>query len=181
MEKDDPTSALIDELEEVTDDISDLSWWDAPAILIFIILIILVWLQFFTRYVLNDSLSWTEEVSRYFLIWLTFIGGASCVRRGTLIALDFFYRYISVSWTKPLLLLSEIITSAFYGYCGYLAVMLAVKTAHQRMSSVDLPKYLVAYGVAFGCALMAIFALMNCRKIWVQSSETLSHKLLDNG
>ena len=37
-------------------------------------LIILSALQVFTRYVLNAPLSWTEEVSTMFLIWMTYVG-----------------------------------------------------------------------------------------------------------
>ncbi len=37
---------------------------------------ILVLLQVFTRYCLNDPVSFTEELVRYFLIWTGFIGAA---------------------------------------------------------------------------------------------------------
>ena len=33
-----------------------------------------VFYQFFTRYVLNDSAAWTEEIARYLLIATVFIG-----------------------------------------------------------------------------------------------------------
>ena len=35
-----------------------------------------VFVQFFTRYVMNDSASWTEEIARYFLIATVFTGAA---------------------------------------------------------------------------------------------------------
>jgi len=38
--------------------------------------------QVFTRYVLGFSEYWTEELARYFLIWMVFLGGALAVREG---------------------------------------------------------------------------------------------------
>ena len=40
----------------------------------------LVFLQFFSRYVLNDSYAWTEELAVYCLMPVVFIGASMCVR-----------------------------------------------------------------------------------------------------
>src|SRR2546423_6642076 len=56
---------------------------DWLAFAIFWGLAFIVFLQFFTRYVLNDSLSWTEEIARYGLMWVVFIGGILVTRRNT--------------------------------------------------------------------------------------------------
>jgi hypothetical protein len=48
-----------------------------------------VFLQFFTRYVLNDSLTWTEEIAQYLLMVITFAGSAMAARRGTHITVEF--------------------------------------------------------------------------------------------
>lgn len=45
------------------------------------ILIIACVLQVFTRFVLNSSLSWTEELARYAFIWSNFLGAAVCTKK----------------------------------------------------------------------------------------------------
>ena len=44
-------------------------------------LLVLSVLQVFTRYVLNAPLSWTEEVSTLFLIWMTYVGAYTLLYR----------------------------------------------------------------------------------------------------
>ena len=53
-----------------------------------------VFYQFFTRYVLNDSAAWTEEIARYLLIGVVFVGAAIGVAKNNHIQVDFFYRYL---------------------------------------------------------------------------------------
>ena len=49
--------------------------------------------QFFTRYVLNDSAAWTEEIARYLLICTVFAASSPpCANRH--IHVDFLYRLL---------------------------------------------------------------------------------------
>ncbi|KUP94567.1 TRAP transporter small permease [Tritonibacter horizontis] len=157
MQDKDKIDELLEAVEEVTNDISDVGWLDVPALVIFAALFIIVALQFFTRYVLNDSLGWTEEIARYFLILLGFVGAVSCTRRGKHIFLEFAYHYVPVRAIKPIILLVEIITIAFWAYASVLAVELAQKT-NSNMVSVDLPKAYLYYVVSFACACMSLFS-----------------------
>lgn len=43
----------------------------------------------FFRYVLNDSLVWSEEVARYAMVWVSVLGGGLAFRRGGHIAVTF--------------------------------------------------------------------------------------------
>jgi len=52
---------------------------------------IIVFLQFLTRYVLNDSLAWTEEIARYLLMCVGLLGGSMAVRRYSHIHVEFLY------------------------------------------------------------------------------------------
>lgn len=180
MSQENGNSDFLGEIEEVTDDISDVRWIDIPVIAIFVILIGLVFTQFFTRYVLNDSLSWTEEVSRNFLIFMGFVGSVTCVRKGSHIYLEFFYRYVPRRVIKPITMLTDLITAVFFSYMGWLALQLAERTGAQRMVSDDLPRSIIHYTVAVSCFLMGIFALWHIIKTARRSAEEVAADRLDN-
>lgn len=74
------------------DEVVDLSQTTAEAWLalgIFWALGLTVFYQFFTRYVMNDSAAWTEEIARYELIAVVFIGAAVGVAKNNHIQVDF--------------------------------------------------------------------------------------------
>jgi len=57
------------------------------AVLMGAIVVVMV-VQVFARYVLNDSLIWAEELCRYLLIWITFLFIGIAFERGEFIAID---------------------------------------------------------------------------------------------
>src|SRR6476620_6593567 len=81
---------------------------DWLAFAVFWALGLIVFLQFFTRYVLNDSLAWTEEIARYGLMCVTFMGLLAYfsvmivermqVQRMTVIDLSMSYVYGAVAF-----------------------------------------------------------------------------------
>ena len=54
------------------------------ATALFIIIVVAV----IARYGFDNAVSWTEEVPRYILIWISFLAGASCVLRRDHVAFD---------------------------------------------------------------------------------------------
>jgi TRAP-type C4-dicarboxylate transport system permease small subunit len=168
----------IDAVEEVTDDISDIRIYDIPVLVTFLALFLIVALQFFTRYVLNDSLGWTEEIARYLLIVLGFLGSVTCVRKGSHIYLEFFYRYLSARVTKWLSVTVELGVAVFFCCMGYLGIELAQRTHAQRMVSIDLPKGIIYYTVVLACLAMVIFAAARAlRYSRISAEQVVAEKL----
>ncbi|MCL1874692.1 MAG: TRAP transporter small permease [Synergistaceae bacterium] len=44
--------------------------------------------QVFCRYVLKESLSWSEELARYLMVWVTFVGASIGVKRGAHVGVE---------------------------------------------------------------------------------------------
>ena len=118
-----------------------------------------IFLQFFTRYALNDSASWTEEIARYLLICTTFIGAAIGVRKNNHIQVDFLYRVLPRPLMRVMSIFVDIARIAFLGYATWLTFQLLMRIGAQQMAVVNLPIGLV-YSV-----VLAGFALMTWRSI----------------
>ena len=120
-----------------------------------------VFYQFFTRYVLNNSASWTEEIARYLLIAVVFTGATIGVAKNNHIQVDFFYKFMTAWMSKLMSHLVDIMRIAFFGAATFLTGQMMEKLGTYKMTIIDLPMNLV-YGV-----VMAGFAAMCLRAIWV--------------
>ena len=120
-----------------------------------------VFYQFFTRYVLNNSASWTEEIARYLLIAVVFTGATIGVAKNNHIQVDFFYKFMPAWLSKFMNHLVDIMRIAFFGAATVLTGQMMEKLGTYKMTIIDLPMNL-AYGV-----VMAGFAAMCLRAIWV--------------
>ncbi|MGH8431210.1 MAG: TRAP transporter small permease, partial [Solimonas sp.] len=85
-----------------------------------------VFLQFFTRYVLNDSFAWTEELAVYCLIPVVFIGASMCVRRSRHIQVNLLYRYLPQPAGRALSTAMDGAAIAFFGYASWLVARYAL-------------------------------------------------------
>jgi TRAP-type transport system small permease protein len=116
-----------------------------------------VFYQFFTRYVLNDSAAWTEEIARYLLIATVFTGATIGVIKNNHIQVDFFYRFMPHGMARLCSASVDWLRAAFYAAAVVLTVLMMLKLgSNSRMTMVDLPLNWV-YGVCLlGFAAMAV-------------------------
>ena len=135
---------------------------DWLAFVIFWSLAFIVFLQFFTRYILNDSLSWTEEIARYGLMWVVFIGGAMVTRRNTHIAVELLSNVMKPGLPRQVLLAAaDVIKLAFLAFLAYISVTITERMGIQRMTVFDLSMSWVYAGVSLGCFLMLFRQVIN--------------------
>jgi TRAP-type C4-dicarboxylate transport system permease small subunit len=165
--------------DETETDLSALKWIDAPGILVFWVLAVVVFLQFFTRYVLNDSLAWTEEVARYLLILVCFLGAITATRRGAHITLEFLMRMVPPRLAKGLTVLSQTITLGFFASMTWIGIELTQKT-RQKMISLPIPKAWIYTICVVALGLMAFYSAIWLWRRLRQSPEDLVRSLDDH-
>ncbi|MDX1542194.1 MAG: TRAP transporter small permease [Geminicoccaceae bacterium] len=63
----------------------------------------------FYRYVLNDALSWSEEVSKFLMVWLTFTGAPIALRHGGHVAVEILPNALPARLRQLMLLVTFLI------------------------------------------------------------------------
>lgn len=74
--------------------------------------ILVVW-QVFTRYILNDSATWTEELVSYMFAWLTLFGAALVIGEREHMNIPVFIETKSVKTQKNAAIISEVLIFLF--------------------------------------------------------------------
>jgi TRAP-type C4-dicarboxylate transport system permease small subunit len=125
------------------------------AITLLCLLGITVFYQFFTRYVLNDSAAWTEEIARYLLIGTVFIGACIGIVKNNHIQVDLLYRFLPPTASRALATAVDIVRIVFLGAAVVMTIQMMFRIGgNVRMTVIDLPM-----NVVYGVCLLAFFAM----------------------
>lgn len=154
-------------------DLSGYGWEDWLTLGFFWLLALDVFYQFFTRYVLEDSAAWTEEIARYLLIIVAFVGASMGVRRNTQIHVEFLYRWLPAAVGRALSTFVDVVRLSFLAYATFLAVALVPRMHNLNMTVVDFPMSYIYGFVAFGFAMMTFRALQVTLRHWQQGWSVL--------
>jgi TRAP-type C4-dicarboxylate transport system permease small subunit len=132
-----------------------------------------IFYQFFTRYALNNSAAWTEEIARYLLISTVFIAIAASVRTNRHIHVDLLYRLLPAAVCRALSTLVDVVRLVFFACAVWLTWAMMQKMGNYRMTIVDLPMNTVYAVCLVGFAFSAMRAGQVLLIHWRQGYSTL--------
>jgi TRAP-type transport system small permease protein len=145
---------------------------------LFWLLALTVFYQFVTRYVMNDSASWTEEIARYLLIAVVFVGATIGVAKNSQIQVDFFYRHMPAAVGRWLSRAVDVLRIAFFAAAVVLTGQMMLKLgSNTRMTVVDAPMNLVYGVVLLGFAAMTLRSLQVALIHWRRGYSVLERPM----
>lgn len=147
-------------------DLSQYAVEDWICLILFWVMAFAVFLQFFTRYVLNDSLAWTEEIATYCLVAVVFVGSSMCVRLGRHIQVDLIFRYLPAGVARVLATMIDALRTAFFAYAAYLVWEFMKIVEGETMTTIMLPKNLIYGFVLVGFVMMFIRSVQVSIENW---------------
>jgi TRAP-type C4-dicarboxylate transport system permease small subunit len=185
MEKKAPAAPQAPTEEHVLDASGHVHFADAPidlsgyrfeawiALAFFWVLALTVCYQFFTRYFMNDSASWTEEIARYLLICTVFIGIAAAVRESRHIHVDFVYRLVPRPVGRVLSTIVDGMQILFFGFVTVLTWQMMQKMGNYKMTIIELPMNLVYGACLFGFACSLVRSVQVAVENWRRGYSAL--------
>jgi TRAP-type C4-dicarboxylate transport system permease small subunit len=165
-------------LEDDAIDLADTIAEGWAALGIFWVLALTVFYQFITRYVMNDSASWTEEIARYLLIAVVFVGATIGVAKNTQIQVDFFYRHMPAAVGRWLSRAVDVLRIGFFAAAVVLTAQMMLKLgSNTRMTIIDAPMNLVYGVVLLGFAAMTFRSIQVARVHWRRGYSVLERPM----
>ena len=104
---------------------------------------LIVVVQVFFRYVLNHSLFWSEELARYLLVWLTFLGASVAYRRERHPGIDVFTVRLPASAQQVVAVCVHIVSIALFGVMILFGVEFSYFVRSQISPALHLPKWII--------------------------------------
>jgi len=134
---------------------------EAIVVLLMAMMSALIGVQIFMRYVMGASLSWSEELARYFFIWATYIGIAYAVRKDAHIRVTMATDRLSLRVRAYIRVLTHVIFAAFALFVMYQGWFMVEKTFRfgQKSASLGVPMGIV-YLAPFTGFLLVVLRLV---------------------
>ena len=114
----------------------------------------------FFRYVLNDSLSWSEELAKYAMLWMVFLGAPIALRTGGHPNIEILLNLVPRRFS---ILVKTIVYGGVLFFCGFLTLKshdFAWNGRTQVAISIgDLSMYYIFVSIPVGMASMSLVSL----------------------
>ena len=136
-------------------------------------LVILTFMEVVLRYVFNSPTSWSSELSRFLLIWMTFTGAAVVTRYATHLSMGFtIHRFVGPAVSRIIKICVNsciIITMVIIGYYG----LRIASIAGQRIAPMTgLRMYVPWASMPFSAFVMALYLIASTAKL-IANKEAL--------
>jgi TRAP-type C4-dicarboxylate transport system permease small subunit len=115
------------------------------------------------RYLFNASFGWVEELTRYMMIWLAYLGAGLALRHGNHVAVMLLVEALP---RAPALLLRGavgLVTLGFLAALTWIGWEYAQFAMRQRTPVLQWPTGAVYLAIPIGCGLMALHLLLSFR------------------
>jgi TRAP-type C4-dicarboxylate transport system permease small subunit len=115
--------------------------------------------EVFSRYVLNRSLFWSEELARFLLVWLTFLGASVAYFRGVNPSVDILYKRFSERGKRAVMIVVHVLSLSFFAVMIVYGANFALFVRLQITPALSLPRWIPHSVIPISGAILLLHAL----------------------
>lgn len=127
--------------------------------MLMVALTIVVGVNVFFRYILNNTLYWATELSIFLFIWIVFIGAAVAYSRNSHISVTLFLDKLNPKNKKIIDIINSLILISFLVFLTKTGYSVAVSNINSLSEAMKISYGLVYSVVPISCALMLLHTI----------------------
>lgn len=159
-------------LDSILDKIEELLCTLFVMVMAFAILI-----QVINRNTVQLPFTWGEELARYCMVWLTFIGISAGVKQGSHIGVDALVNMLPAGVRRGFRILTSLLVTGIYLYMTILSVeiTLGIRETRQVSPAMQVPMYIVYAGLIAGMFLSTLRSVQVTAKVMTGGTKADEH------
>ncbi len=124
---------------------------------------IIIFANVVLRYSTSQSIEWAEEVARYLMIWLTFLGAGPVLRYGGHIAVENLQDSLPLPWARAIRVLIAVLLTGFFAFIVWYGVMYVERVQYQMTPTTQISMSWVYAAMPVGGTLLLAHWLLIVR------------------
>lgn len=105
-------TTFMEQYRRVVDGLNVVVRWVLAALML--IMTVLIGWQVIARFIVGDSLTFSEEVSRFVMVWLVIVGAAYAAKNGRLMKVDIVEHMLSGKAKQTVIMIAGLLSIVFY-------------------------------------------------------------------
>lgn len=138
-----------------------------------VIMTVLVFMQVVYRYLLEDSLSFSEELARYMFIWSVGMGSALALKTRSHIGVEVIVERLPKHLAYPAKIIVSVINLVFFAVLIWYGADMTIETMDQESPALALPMGYVYLSVPLSAIVLFICEIKNTMDDFLGSKGTV--------
>lgn len=143
------------------------------------VMVCVMLLQVLSRYLFNAPLIWSEELTRYLFVWVTFIGAGYGVQKHLHIEMGLLFEKFPIGAQKVVQVLINLLSMVCYGYMIPYGWKFTISQHAIAATATGVPMSFVYAAVPIGCTLVVIRLIIQTFNVITDKVEEREQVLID--
>ena len=121
-----------------------------------VVMVLATGYQVFGRYLLGRSPAWSEELARYLMVWLTFLGATAVLRSGGHLTVSAFFDVLATAGRRRLLWIRDALMLSLCLTLCWASGQFAWLNRAQESAAMEIPMTVANGALTLGFGLLAL-------------------------